>query len=435
MLAVDTMLGSGFPDPFSAVNQSLLHPLRGPFALLTACLMGLSSCRSTEPAGGGESAEILSTPAGWSDRADADARSRTSITAALEPRRGGDLSRCTLTVTLDFEPGWHGYAEVPPESGLRAATIGLSLPKGVELLGPWRRPAGVASADGAGHLIYEGQVTFSREVALPPVPTGELEVTVDYQVCNESICLPPHSVPLTLAFGMSADAAVPATAAASPTSSVEVDAPAAVAALLAEHAASELGFVEAGAAFRPRFEAFAAAHRGTEAEATALLWLLGDTWWQREDGTMESSSGPIVDALLERHADSPRLEEVVQCAYVLSKDKKAAVLEQLLESPHAAVRAAVYLARAKADLRGRQPESAERLRTNCEILLSDYAAVPYYETTYGAMARACLERYPSESLEVGQTAPDITGEDVSGVPFALSDYRGQVVLLDFWGDW
>ena len=31
--------------------------------------------------------------------------------------------------------------------------------------------------------------------------------------------------------------------------------------------------------------------------------------------------------------------------------------------------------------------------------------------------------------------PDIRGEDMDGVPFALSDYRGKVVVLDFWGFW
>ena len=38
-------------------------------------------------------------------------------------------------------------------------------------------------------------------------------------------------------------------------------------------------------------------------------------------------------------------------------------------------------------------------------------------------------------LEPGLPAPDIEGEDLDGVPFKLSDFRGKVVLLDFWGDW
>ena len=40
-----------------------------------------------------------------------------------------------------------------------------------------------------------------------------------------------------------------------------------------------------------------------------------------------------------------------------------------------------------------------------------------------------------EHLQVGCTAPDIAGVDVEGAAFKLSDYRGKVVLLDFWGFW
>jgi tetratricopeptide (TPR) repeat protein len=32
-------------------------------------------------------------------------------------------------------------------------------------------------------------------------------------------------------------------------------------------------------------------------------------------------------------------------------------------------------------------------------------------------------------------APDIEGEDADGKAFKLSDYRGKVVVIDFWGDW
>jgi hypothetical protein len=36
---------------------------------------------------------------------------------------------------------------------------------------------------------------------------------------------------------------------------------------------------------------------------------------------------------------------------------------------------------------------------------------------------------------VGKPAPEIHGEDLDGVPFQLSEYRGKVVVLDFWGHW
>jgi peroxiredoxin len=37
-----------------------------------------------------------------------------------------------------------------------------------------------------------------------------------------------------------------------------------------------------------------------------------------------------------------------------------------------------------------------------------------------------------EGLAIGRTAPAILGEDVDGKPFRLGDYRGKVVVLDFW---
>ena len=35
----------------------------------------------------------------------------------------------------------------------------------------------------------------------------------------------------------------------------------------------------------------------------------------------------------------------------------------------------------------------------------------------------------------GNVAPDFTTQDADGVAFKLSDYRGKVVVLDFWGFW
>jgi hypothetical protein len=41
----------------------------------------------------------------------------------------------------------------------------------------------------------------------------------------------------------------------------------------------------------------------------------------------------------------------------------------------------------------------------------------------------------TQKLAVGSVAPEIDGVDIDGVKFKLSDYRGKVVLLDFWGFW
>jgi hypothetical protein len=36
---------------------------------------------------------------------------------------------------------------------------------------------------------------------------------------------------------------------------------------------------------------------------------------------------------------------------------------------------------------------------------------------------------------VGKMAPPIKGLDLNGKSLKLSDYKGKVVLLDFWGNW
>jgi hypothetical protein len=53
--------------------------------------------------------------------------------------------------------------------------------------------------------------------------------------------------------------------------------------------------------------------------------------------------------------------------------------------------------------------------------------------TVGEAADA--ELFEIRHLQPGKAAPDIAGEDIDGKAFKLSDYRGKVVLLDFWGDW
>lgn len=53
--------------------------------------------------------------------------------------------------------------------------------------------------------------------------------------------------------------------------------------------------------------------------------------------------------------------------------------------------------------------------------------------TYRAMAEQSL--FELNNLAIGKIAPEIEGDDLDGVTFKLSDYRGKVVVLDFWGDW
>ena len=43
--------------------------------------------------------------------------------------------------------------------------------------------------------------------------------------------------------------------------------------------------------------------------------------------------------------------------------------------------------------------------------------------------------YELQNLASGKTAPEIGGMDIDDKPMKLSDYKGKVVLLTFWGHW
>lgn len=54
--------------------------------------------------------------------------------------------------------------------------------------------------------------------------------------------------------------------------------------------------------------------------------------------------------------------------------------------------------------------------------------------SYGKKIAAGLAAVANK-VEEGSTAPDFTLTDIQGKEVSLSDYRGQWVLLDFWGSW
>jgi hypothetical protein len=56
----------------------------------------------------------------------------------------------------------------------------------------------------------------------------------------------------------------------------------------------------------------------------------------------------------------------------------------------------------------------------------------YADTEAG---RAFAQVVEQRRFAPGAVAPDFTTTDVDGTDFKLSDYRGKVVVLDFWGFW
>lgn len=66
---------------------------------------------------------------------------------------------------------------------------------------------------------------------------------------------------------------------------------------------------------------------------------------------------------------------------------------------------------------------------------ADLRAVATTTKNEEILAQAKDALFEIENLQVGCKAPEIEGVDTDGVPFKLGDYRGKVILLDFWGFW
>lgn len=74
----------------------------------------------------------------------------------------------------------------------------------------------------------------------------------------------------------------------------------------------------------------------------------------------------------------------------------------------------------------------EEITSLYKTVINDYGDLAYGRGTLGAIAERQLFML---NLQIGKVAPDIEGSDLDEVEFKLSDYRGKVVVIDFWGDW
>ena len=177
---------------------------------------------------------------------------------------------------------------------------------------------------------------------------------------------------------------------------------------------------------------------GTEAAAKAWMWALQLAPQAGDDEAI----GVAVEALMRDHLDSPEVAELPMMIQYMSRslgeEKAEGLLRDLIEkAPQPALKGGAMFALASMlDADDLDPASArgKEVRALMEAVAKDYADVTDSRgRSVGARAEGWL--FEKERLQVGKVAPDIEGNDLAGVPFKLSDYRGKVVLLDFWGDW
>jgi thiol-disulfide isomerase/thioredoxin len=79
-------------------------------------------------------------------------------------------------------------------------------------------------------------------------------------------------------------------------------------------------------------------------------------------------------------------------------------------------------------------EKSPKAEHKALLLKSQRQLAELHPTTIeGKRAKGAV--FQAEHLQIGMTAPDVSTTDVDGAAFKLSDYRGKVVAIVFWGFW
>jgi len=162
-----------------------------------------------------------------------------------------------------------------------------------------------------------------------------------------------------------------------------------------------------------------------------------------------TSGIPALELVTRHHAANPKVGKIVAwVGYYLPHERAEArpaalaLIEAVAETnPDRTARGQAIIARAW-EARKRHDQTAGAAEASAaekafELVLKEYADCPRLmrpkQRTLGEEAQQ--ELFALRNLLVGKTAPEITGDDLEGVKFKLSDYRGKVVALVFWASW
>jgi hypothetical protein len=197
---------------------------------------------------------------------------------------------------------------------------------------------------------------------------------------------------------------------------------------------------------------------------TQAVWQVNTTPWPAELVGKDHAAARALELIQRDHIRSDKLGPLCQrVSYGFRKEYETFLRAALAKNPHRSVRATACLSLGhflsnrsqRLDLCKEQPVLAREfaglygkeylaglLRQDRDQVVKEIEAaferaaegygdvkLPGGETVAG---RARAELFGVRNLSVGKEAPDIEGEDQDGKRFRLSDYRGKVVLLDFW---
>ncbi len=207
--------------------------------------------------------------------------------------------------------------------------------------------------------------------------------------------------------------------------------------------------------YAEKFMKLAKASIDDPAAADALAWIVTNMRGQ-------PISKKAVELLLEHHPESKNVGTALEMiAYNVSAETETLLRRVMKSSSSHSVQGHASFALAQTLKRTNQYvemlDDEARAKSLAQYYGDDYLAflkakksedlkreieelydrvVEDFSDVSGKLAdRAKRELFEIRHLSVGCEAPEIAAEDVDGTAFKLSDYRGKVVMLDFWGNW
>ena len=208
-----------------------------------------------------------------------------------------------------------------------------------------------------------------------------------------------------------------------------------------------------------------------EASLAALQWLLHNPSGHPEASIKGRTR--VWDMLIKDHADDPKIgpllsshyyqyaaweEELLRAVLAKNPSKDARGMacltlgKYLMDDAAAAQLLKTFPEEGKQMEPFRGKENVKKLKDADPDKLAKEAVVAFEEAAakYGDVVvytnpntkksvtvgdQAAGQLFELRNLAIGKTAPDIIADDLDGKSFKLSDYRGKVVVIDFWGNW
>jgi Disulphide bond corrector protein DsbC len=117
------------------------------------------------------------------------------------------ISSATYEIRLlaAIQKPWHIYAQATPEGGPLPTKITFAKNPLVTLVGKTQEVGRVVQKHEAVFdvdvLYYEGIVDFVQRLKLKKPIKTSVQVTIEYMICNDEMCLPPATQKFTLSLG------------------------------------------------------------------------------------------------------------------------------------------------------------------------------------------------------------------------------------------